>query len=772
MSKKKRKSSKKKSNGASLPKSQEQEDLSKLIDPRVMEGVMRELLDQAGILEYDDPAMQEALRLIDEAYESEDMLRQLELAAEALEMCPDCAEAHMLAAELAPSAEAACTLYLEAVRAAERTLGPDRFEEYRGNFWSEWQTRPYMRARHGLVQNLWTLGSREEAISHCREMLELNPADDQGVRYLLASYYCDLGRDDELEELLSWYEEDDSAEWQFSHALLSFRRSGDTATSCQRLQEAHAANPHVAAYLLGHRQLPDDEPSFVEGGADSAAVNYAMLFMSGWRATRGAISWMRKTLQVDLPVGGEIPRRRTLKYLVEAVSELPQEEGEVWQVDLRKTRVPTDSGESDNYSLIVTNPDADEILALEGYPDGRPSPNEVFIDLLELMRNPTDQEPRRPECIEVRLKTLANSWARRMGKLDILCDVRKELSHVNFVLQHLQEAMQHQSLSMDEVDDRYGELSELPMDVDAVWQMDERRLSVWITEDGLPDRPWASIVTNRSADLILQQDLEMSPPSQESVWRTLMSAMLGPMTMDPHLPREVQVGNQQFCDWLTPYLEPLNVACVVCEELDMVDFIFTEMERGLEDPDQMPAMVDTPGVTAKHVAGVFEAAAAYYQASPWRDIPGDRPIRVQCDQFTTDTWYAVVMGQSGMTLGLALYEDLDALKAILADEKDSERRNAGLSVMYGEQFAIAIRDLDAAERNNWPVAGPEAYPMVMRVNPGMAVRPPLAWELQLLEACLRAIPVFLRRGDRAPSRMAVPAASGELLLELAYSEHP
>jgi hypothetical protein len=92
--------------------------------------------------------------------------------------------------------------------------------------------------------------------------------------------------------------------------------------------------------------------------------------------------------------------------------------------------------------------------------------------------------------------------------------------------------------------------------------------------------------------------------------------------------------------------------------------------------------------------------------------------------------------------------------------------------MYSEAFEIAIRDLDAAEKHGWPVAGPEAYPMILRVNPGMAVRPPLAWELELTEGCLRAIPQFIQRHERTPTRMTVPVASGELTLDLAWADEP
>jgi hypothetical protein len=127
------------------------------------------------------------------------------------------------------------------------------------------------------------------------------------------------------------------------------------------------------------------------------------------------------------------------------------------------------------------------------------------------------------------------------------------------------------------------------------------------------------------------------------------------------------------------------------------------------------------------------------------------------------------MGQLGMTLGLAMYEDLEALQALLRDEPDAQRRNSGLSLIYSEAFEISVRDLDAAEREGWPVAASEAYPLVLRVNPGMAVRPPLAWELELLEGCLRAVPAFVARAARTPARMTVPISTGDLTLELAWA---
>ena len=52
-------------------------------------------------------------------------------------------------------------------------------------------------------------------------------------------------------------------------------------------------------------------------------------------------------------------------------------------------------------------------------------------------------------------------------------------------------------------------------------------------------------------------------------------------------------------------------------------------------------------------------------------------------------------------------------------------------------------DYDWIECNGFEVAGPEAWPMPTRLNPGMNIRPPLVWELDLLTGCLRDVVGFV-----------------------------
>jgi hypothetical protein len=92
------------------------------------------------------------------------------------------------------------------------------------------------------------------------------------------------------------------------------------------------------------------------------------------------------------------------------------------------------------------------------------------------------------------------------------------------------------------------------------------------------------------------------------------------------------------------------------------------------------------------------------------------------------------------------------------------------TVTFGEEWDIPVADLEAAHSHGWPVARPDAYPEVFHKERGLSLRPPLAWELELMEGCLRAVPFMARhrQDDPATEEMTVPVASGELKLALSW----
>jgi tetratricopeptide (TPR) repeat protein len=205
----------------------------------------------------------QAQQLIYQAFESRDPRRRVELSRQALAIWPDCADAYVILAEMTRDPTEATELNRNAVEAGERALGANAFVEDVGHFWGILETRPYMRARLAFAQCLWAAGKRDEAIENYRGMLLLNPGDNQGVRYILAACLLDVGRDDQVAELISHYNDDASAAWAYASALIAFRRQGDSEDARQLLAEAKSTNPHVPAYLTGKKKMPKQLPDML-----------------------------------------------------------------------------------------------------------------------------------------------------------------------------------------------------------------------------------------------------------------------------------------------------------------------------------------------------------------------------------------------------------------------------------------------------------------------------------------------------------------------------
>lgn len=140
--------------------------------------------------------------LVYEAWEAAGERRAV-LARKALALWPDCADANVLLAQAASSLEEARELLERGVAAGERAVGGACLWEDAGDFWLIFETRPSMRALAALAATLWRLGRREEAVEHQRELLRLNPRDNQGLRYRQANWLLALESYDELEELFA-----------------------------------------------------------------------------------------------------------------------------------------------------------------------------------------------------------------------------------------------------------------------------------------------------------------------------------------------------------------------------------------------------------------------------------------------------------------------------------------------------------------------------------------------------------------------------------------
>src|SRR5450755_1489541 len=96
-----------------------------LPDRRAMEGMMQQIVAGLQGQANQDTPLAQAQALMYRAFEEADEQRRVQLAKDALTICPDCADAYVLLAEHARSRKEALDLYEKGTAAGERTLGAD-----------------------------------------------------------------------------------------------------------------------------------------------------------------------------------------------------------------------------------------------------------------------------------------------------------------------------------------------------------------------------------------------------------------------------------------------------------------------------------------------------------------------------------------------------------------------------------------------------------------------------------------------------------------------
>ena len=126
-------------------------------------------------------------------------------------------------------------------------------------------------------------------------------------------------------------------------------------------------------------------------------------------------------------------------------------------------------------------------------------------------------------------------------------------------------------------------------------------------------------------------------------------------------------------------------------------------------------------MTPEQVGSFYEAAAAFFRQAPWKKVGYEAGIKVECDKFQSGPWYAVLMGQSGLTMGLALYEDLKSLRKMWAGSCRTRRtlgRRWRTTVTFGEEWESPWPTWRRRRRYGWKVARPDAYPAVIHKERG------------------------------------------------------
>jgi len=229
--------------------------------------------------------------LVIKAYD-QSVTKGKKLVKQALELDPNNADAYIYLASVEKDLDKAIVMYEKAIKAGEKTLGKKFFKEEKGCFWGFLETRPYMRAKAGLADCLIAKKEVDKAIEIYEEMLELNPNDNQGIRYLLSTLLLSKKDLTKFQAFIKNNEQEDCAVWNYNNALYHFKKSGQTPTSDKELLKAYKSNEFVIDYMLGIKEMPDELPQYIALGDENEAISYVVGAWTVWEETEKALDWL------------------------------------------------------------------------------------------------------------------------------------------------------------------------------------------------------------------------------------------------------------------------------------------------------------------------------------------------------------------------------------------------------------------------------------------------------------------------------------------------
>jgi len=167
-------------------------------------------------------------------------------AERALKIYPDCVDALNIYGCIYidrfqfDEAEKVYTQALE--KAIEQHGGKEKIEGLL--YWGDLETRPYMRARHGLGLAYIYLGRFKEALEQFLIMLDLNPNDNQGVRFLLGDISLFMNDFEEAEKYYKKYGGENLALFIFI--------TGKREDAIKEIKIMQKENPFIVKMLISY----------------------------------------------------------------------------------------------------------------------------------------------------------------------------------------------------------------------------------------------------------------------------------------------------------------------------------------------------------------------------------------------------------------------------------------------------------------------------------------------------------------------------------------
>ena len=269
-------------------------------------------------------------------------------------------------------------------------------------------------------------------------------------------------------------------------------------------------------------------------------------------------------------------------------------------------------------------------------------------------------------------------------------------------------------------------------------------------EDGVRYRPVAALVVDASGAIRAMVPGHPDQP-QEALEKAITQARLHPPPPShPGEPRRVVVDSSRLQKLVPALLPGVLVSKGETPRLAQVAASLRDHVAPKDAPRGLESLTTylTEDVTPDDVRGFFEGAAALYDRRPWRRIPSDGHLfQVTCAGLGLHGLIGCVIGQHQESYGVILFKSVDDYRRYVQAAERMEAGDAGMMPLFPSYQAINFESKSAMPKGllreiqqyDWPVAGPDAYPTVMLVEPDLLLLPPRRMDLWRFELVALAL---------------------------------
>ncbi len=260
---------------------------------RVKNDIARAMVDACGPLSGNPTPAEIALALVENLSRIHSRSKRKATVQRALEIDPECARAWLELAD-ASYQEGEFRKALEVFENLDKSEAA-RLRDLQPRWWSDPDTRPFLRAIYGQMLVHWQTGHIAEAADAAARLLQINPTDNQGARFFLPLLHLLADRPEDAFAFYELYEKNypkdfDEPSFLFGWGL-SCALADDEQKALAKYSRGILRNMYIAPLLLDLPEPPRDlwHPS------DRSEMHYALEFCDSY----GSL-WDRDTAQLRL----------------------------------------------------------------------------------------------------------------------------------------------------------------------------------------------------------------------------------------------------------------------------------------------------------------------------------------------------------------------------------------------------------------------------------------------------------------------------------------